>query len=137
MRHATDAGYRAGNRKGCMKGTRRNILLQLENWLNDEQDKRVFWLNGLTGTGKSTIAQTFAEISFANGILGASFFCSRYYEDTSVTLQRTYLGFVTFLNLYVLYSQSKDRKKSGLILMACVATRREDVKMLLRMRDDR
>jgi hypothetical protein len=60
-----------------MKGTRRDVLLQLENWLKDEQDKRVFWLNGLAGTGKSTIAQTFAEMSFADGKLGASFFCSR------------------------------------------------------------
>ena len=49
----------------------------------DEQDQRVFWLNGLAGTGKSTIAQTFAEISFADGKLGASFFCSRDFEDRS------------------------------------------------------
>jgi WD40 repeat protein len=64
-----------------MKGTRRDVLLQLENWLNDEEDKRVFWLNGLAGTGKSTIAQTFAQTSFVDGKLGASFFCSRYYDD--------------------------------------------------------
>ena len=43
----------------------------------------MFWLNGLAGTGKSTIAQTFAEISFADGELGASFFCSRDFEDRS------------------------------------------------------
>ena len=72
-----------------MKGTRRDVLLQLENWLNDEQDKRVFWLNGLAGTGKSTIAQTFAEMSFADGKLGASFFCSRYYEERS-NLQKVF-----------------------------------------------
>ena len=83
MRHATDAGYLCGDRKGCMKGTRRDVLLQLENWLNDELDKRVFWLNGLAGTGKSTIAQTFAETTFADGMLGASFFCSRDYDDRS------------------------------------------------------
>ena len=83
MRHTIDAGYLCGGRKGCTKGTRIDVLLQLENWLNDEQDKRVFWLNGLAGTGKSTIAQTFAEITFADGMLGASFFCSRYYEDRS------------------------------------------------------
>jgi len=59
------------------------VLLQLEHWLKDEQDHRVFWLNGLAGTGKSTIAQTFAEISFADGKLGASFFCSRDFEDRS------------------------------------------------------
>ena len=66
-----------------MRGTRGDILLQLENWLKDEQDHRVFWLNGLAGTGKSTIAQTFAKICFADGVLGASFFCSRDFEDRS------------------------------------------------------
>ena len=83
MRHTTDAGYLCGDRKGCMKGTRRDVLLQLESWLNDEQDKRVFWLNGLAGTGKSAIAQTFAEMLYADGMLGASFFCSRDYDDRS------------------------------------------------------
>ena len=43
----------------------------------------MFWLNGLAGTGKSTIAQTFAETSFADGHLGASFFCSRGFEGRS------------------------------------------------------
>ena len=49
----------------------------------DRNDLRVFWLNGLAGTGKSAIAQTVAEIAFADGILGASFFCSRDFEDRS------------------------------------------------------
>jgi len=66
-----------------MKGTRREVLFQLEQWSKDEQDKRVFWLNGLAGTGKSTIAQTFAEMCFADGKLGASFFCSRDFEERS------------------------------------------------------
>ena len=66
-----------------MKGTRRDVLSQLDSWLNDEQDKRVFWLNGLAGTGKSAIAQTFAERSFGDGKLGASFFCSRDFDERS------------------------------------------------------
>ena len=80
MPHTDEAGYRSGNRQGCLRGTRGDVLLQLEHWLKDEQDHRVFWLNGLAGTGKSTIAQTFAETSFADGNLGASFFCSRDFE---------------------------------------------------------
>jgi len=83
MRHTDGAGYISGNRQGCLRGTRADVLLQLERWLKDEQDHRVFWLNGLAGTGKSTIAQTFAEIGFADGKLGASFFCSRDFEDRS------------------------------------------------------
>ena len=76
MYHATNAGHRSGNRQGCLRGTRGDIFLQLEQWLRDGQDQHMFWLNGLAGTGKSTIAQTFAEICFADGDLGASFFCS-------------------------------------------------------------
>ena len=69
--------------EGCLRGTRVDVLLQLEHWLKDEQGHQVFWLNGLAGTGKSAIAKTFAEISFADGILGASFFCSRDSEARS------------------------------------------------------
>jgi len=83
MPHTNAAGYSSGNRRGCLRGTRRDVLLQLELWLEDRQDHHVFWLNGLAGTGKSTIAQTFAELSFAYGNLGASFFCSRDFEDRS------------------------------------------------------
>jgi len=77
------AGYRFGNRKGCLRGTRADVLLQLEHWLENKQDHRVFWLSGLAGTGKSTIAQTFAETCFTDGRLGASFFCSRDFENRS------------------------------------------------------
>jgi len=77
------AGYRSGNRQGCLRGTRADVLLQLERWLKDERDHRVFWLNGLAGTGKSTIAQTFAETCFADGRLAASFFCSRDFVNRS------------------------------------------------------
>ena len=83
MRRVADAGYLSGDRQGCMKGTRRDVLVQLEQWSRDEKDKHVFWLNGLAGTGKSTIAQTFAEMCFADGKLGASFFCSRDFEERS------------------------------------------------------
>jgi len=83
VRHTDRAGYNSGNSQGCLRGTRVDILLQLEHWLKDKGDHRVFWLNGLAGTGKSTIARTFAEIGFADGKLGASFFCSRDFEDRS------------------------------------------------------
>jgi hypothetical protein len=83
MYHTADVGYLCEDGEGCMRGTRRDILLQLEHWLTDEQAKRLFWLNGLAGMGKSSIAQKFAETSFADGKLGASFFCSRNYVNRS------------------------------------------------------
>jgi len=68
--HIADTGYRCGNR-------------EVERWLTGEQKQHIFWLGGLAGTGQSTIARTFAETSFAEGQLGAGFFCLRGFEDQS------------------------------------------------------
>ena len=81
FRCANGAEYRHGERKGCLKGTRGAILNGIELWARDFDASSVYWLNGLAGTGKSTIAKTIAERLFADGQLGASFFCSRDYED--------------------------------------------------------
>ena len=54
---------------------------EIESWSKDFDMSPVYWLNGLAGTGKSTIAQTVAERVFAEGRLGASFFCSRDFKD--------------------------------------------------------
>jgi len=59
------------------------VLNEIESWVKDFNQSPVFWLNGLAGTGKSTIAQTASERIFADGQLGASFFCSRDFEDRS------------------------------------------------------
>ena len=83
MHHTTDAGYCCGDRQGCLRGTRKEVLWEIEQWLTGQSGQHVFWLNGLAGTGKSTIAQTFAETAFADGKLGASFFCSRDFEGRS------------------------------------------------------
>ena len=56
---------------------------KIECWAKDPKGPPVFWLNGLAGTGKSAIAQTIAERIFSQGLLGASFFCSRGTEDHS------------------------------------------------------
>jgi len=83
MHQTADASYLCGNRQGCLKGTRKEVLWEIEHWLTDRSEWPVFWLNGLAGTGKSTIAQTFAKTAFADGKLGASFFCSRDIENRS------------------------------------------------------
>ena len=82
-RRARGAGYQHGDRRGCLRGTRETVLTEIESWTKDFDESPVFWLNGLAGTGKSTIAQTVAERVFADGLLGASFFCSRDFEDRS------------------------------------------------------
>ena len=108
--YAKRAEYRHGNRSGCLRGTRTAILDEIELWIRDFDKPSVYWLNGLAGTGKSTIARTIAERTFADGRLGASFFCSRDFEDRSnlqaifptlaVQLARRYAKFrSTFIRL--------------------------------------
>ncbi|KAF9783107.1 hypothetical protein BJ322DRAFT_136413 [Thelephora terrestris] len=80
-RQAQAAEFLHGDRRGCLKGTREAVLDEIESWSKDYSLSPVYWLNGLAGTGKSTIAQTIAERLFADGRLGASFFCSRDFED--------------------------------------------------------
>ena len=46
-------------------------------WAADAGDTKIYWLNGMAGTGKTTIAFTFSRILDNIQILGASFFCSR------------------------------------------------------------
>ena len=72
-----NAGYQAGHHNTCLSGTREAVLDEIMRWAKDPRDRNVFWLNGLAGTGKSTIAQTFSGMVAKAGILGASFFCSR------------------------------------------------------------
>jgi hypothetical protein len=81
--HARGAGYEHGDRQGCLTGTRETVLDEIESWTKDFDRSPVYWLNGVAGTGKSTIAQTTAERVFADGRLGASFFCSRDFKDRS------------------------------------------------------
>jgi len=82
-RRAHGAGYQHGNRRGCLRGTREAVLNEIELWASDYNRSPIFWLNGLVGTGKSTIAQTISERVFADGLLGAAFFCSRDFKDRS------------------------------------------------------
>ncbi|GAB1527963.1 hypothetical protein RhiTH_011152 [Rhizoctonia solani] len=65
------------NRRACTKETRVQILLELEKWSLDPSQPNIFWMNGMAGTGKTTIAYTFAESLKTRGALGGSFFCTR------------------------------------------------------------
>ena len=61
----------------CLPNTRVDLLLQIKAWADDPSAASIFWLNGMAGTGKSTISRTVA-LSFADkGYLGASFFFKR------------------------------------------------------------
>lgn len=61
----------------CYDGTRAELLCQIKNWADDPQGEVIFWLNGMAGTGKSTISRTVAKAFAEDSLLGASFFFKR------------------------------------------------------------
>jgi hypothetical protein len=67
----------------CLPNTRVDLLHEIYNWADGQDKRRIFWLNGLAGTGKSTIARTIARRYFDQKRLGASFFFSRGGGDVS------------------------------------------------------
>lgn len=58
----------------CLRDTRTALLHHITTWVKDEITKPIFWLNGMAGTGKSTIARTIAHDFAIQQQLGASFF---------------------------------------------------------------
>src|SRR5882762_2481402 len=90
-RHARGARFDQGSKRvQCTKDTRIEILHRIYHWFDgkiQESDEvltvkgnvqgRIFWLDGVAGTGKSTIAQTVAHHYHKTKQLGATFFCSR------------------------------------------------------------
>ncbi|EKM60103.1 uncharacterized protein PHACADRAFT_206301 [Phanerochaete carnosa HHB-10118-sp] len=97
--HAARAQFDSySERKACLDGTRTDILETISAWAagqlvpgeaadpagsSTRQQPNVLWLNGVPGTGKTTISYTAAKQCHDRGILGASFFCSRSDADCS------------------------------------------------------
>ena len=86
MPRAEFAEYDAASpalRNACTEDTRKAILDTLQQWASDNATTRVYWLNGMAGTGKTTIAYSFSEILNDNESLGGTFFSSHLRVDTS------------------------------------------------------
>ncbi|KAJ5359769.1 hypothetical protein N7517_008960 [Penicillium concentricum] len=58
----------------CLQGTRTKLLQQIMEWAMLPSPKAIFWLNGMAGTGKSTISRTVARSLKDSNHLGANFF---------------------------------------------------------------
>jgi hypothetical protein len=61
----------------CLAGTRTEILSEIAEWVHDPSSRTVYWLNGMAGTGKSTISRTLARQFSKSDGLGATFFFKR------------------------------------------------------------
>ncbi|KAG9090744.1 hypothetical protein FRC06_000894 [Ceratobasidium sp. 370] len=81
MRPVKEARYDSGGTKvrrtKCTPGTRAPLLNDLVNWANEENGAKVYWMNGMAGTGKTTIAFSLCHMLKRTNQLAASFFCSR------------------------------------------------------------
>ncbi|PQE18240.1 vegetative incompatibility het-e-1 protein [Rutstroemia sp. NJR-2017a BBW] len=77
---ASNAAFNSFSRQHepiCLADTRVDLLQEIYKWADGQDGRCIFWLNGLAGTGKSTIARTIARTYFDQKRLGASFFFSR------------------------------------------------------------
>ncbi|KAL8881944.1 MAG: hypothetical protein Q9198_000961 [Flavoplaca austrocitrina] len=76
---ALDAAFDSYHRQHetlCIEDTRVDLLQQHWDW-GATHPKPLYWLSGMAGTGKSTIARTLAHHFDSIGTLGGSFFFSR------------------------------------------------------------
>jgi len=67
----------------CLPDTRVDVLQEITSWVEGHDERSIFWLSGLAGTGKSTIARTIARKYYDQDRLGASFFFSKGRGDAS------------------------------------------------------
>jgi len=84
--YAAEAPFNAYKRQHdptCLHDTRVDLLRQINIWLDGSDERFIFWLNGLAGTGKSTITRTIARQCFDKHQLGATFFFSKGVGDAS------------------------------------------------------
>ena len=61
----------------CHPDTRVELRERIRRWAGDPEEKCIFWLCGVAGTGKSTISRTVAQTLADDGLLAASFFFKR------------------------------------------------------------
>ncbi|KAJ5765710.1 hypothetical protein N7520_005269 [Penicillium odoratum] len=65
----------------CLPGTRDELLESIEQWVLSPHGKCIYWLNGMAGTGKSTISRTVARSFRQQDVVTACFFFKRGEED--------------------------------------------------------
>ncbi|KAF2464685.1 WD40 repeat-like protein [Lindgomyces ingoldianus] len=80
LRYTDEAAFNSSTKQHdplCLPNTRVDLLQEIYNWGSGQDERLIFWLNGLAGTGKSTIARAVARTYFNKKLFGASFFFSR------------------------------------------------------------
>ncbi|EJD02398.1 WD40 repeat-like protein [Fomitiporia mediterranea MF3/22] len=64
--------------RGCLPGTRENVIKETTQWASTAgHGQQLYWIHGVAGCGKSSVAASVAEALERQGILSGSFFCKR------------------------------------------------------------
>ncbi|QRW11282.1 hypothetical protein RhiLY_10281 [Ceratobasidium sp. AG-Ba] len=62
----------------CLEGTRSQVINALATWVKTNgEERKLAWMHGLAGLGKSSIATSVCDSLHAQGLLASSFFCKR------------------------------------------------------------
>lgn len=77
IKEASFDSYRLGDEGECLEGTRTELLSDIASWGSALSSPCIFWLDGMAGTGKSTISRTAAASFSRQRTLAASFFFKR------------------------------------------------------------
>ncbi|KAL6352266.1 hypothetical protein LRP88_14472 [Fusarium phalaenopsidis] len=122
----------------CLTGTRVELLRDIDDWVNSRKAPTVFWLNGMAGTGKSTISRTVAATAAMHRYLGASFFfkrgeidrgnMSRFYTTITYQLVRSMPDLVPHIRAAIdgkdsIIEMSADKQFKKLILQPLMRVR--------------
>ena len=84
LRPVREANYQED--RGCMEGTRTAVLERILTWVNRPLDveeaskshsNSIYWLYGMPGLGKTSVANSLCHQLSESGNLGGSFFCKR------------------------------------------------------------
>lgn len=97
--------HHAQSHQECEEGTRVELLATMQRWAEDSTAERGFWIQGIAGTGKSTIAITMARKLAKKGFVIGSFFFRRGAGDRSnvskfvLTIAHQLSNFLAFRSL--------------------------------------
>lgn len=107
---------------GCLQHTREQLLSDIRTWIDSDSEKRIYWLNGMAGTGKSTISLTLAREYSKKKQLGASFFFSSGGGDLAsarkftTTIATQLAEYSSVLRQHIIHASTSNPRISNLTL---------------------
>ncbi|KAH7337855.1 hypothetical protein B0J17DRAFT_439257 [Rhizoctonia solani] len=131
-------------RRECTEGTRVPELDRLKSWVRHPSSSPIYWMNGMAGTGKTTIAYTLCRELDSTCELAASFFCTRLLPECrnvqliipaiAYQLAQFSRPFRHALSKVLAKDQAADKRELGLQLRTLIANPLEAVQHTLPVR---